>query len=465
VSADQRLSALDTTFLELEDADVSAHMHIGALLVFAGEAPTRAELIERIEARLPGLPRYRQRLSDVQVGTLHRPAWTFCETFDLKDHVTVAGIPAPAGEAGLLAWAAEFFSQRLDRRRPLWELVLIPGLPGDAWALASKTHHCLTDGIGSLDTLRLIVDGMEAVSVDAPAGREEPSPIDFVRAAFGLARHPLDTLKASAAVAELAVREELQPAPESSVNVPIGIHRRLAVANCSLADLKHAKNTLGGTVNDVVLAVVTAGLRDLLLARGQRPPAAGLRAMVPLNVRPPGDGADMGNRILSLFVTLPVAEPDVRRRFEIIRDQTAAAKHGHQVAGTAGLLGLAEWIPPVLHVPFSKSMFGKRLFNVTVTNIAGPPVVPAVFGSALRQAIPIVPLAAEHAVGVAILSQGGEVTFCVNADHDAAPDADVVADGIQAGLLDLYALVGTREALAARIRASRSSLYQVGVNP
>ncbi|MEA2171705.1 MAG: diacylglycerol O-acyltransferase / wax synthase [Solirubrobacteraceae bacterium] len=445
MAADQHLSALDTTFLELEDAEPSAHMHIGALLVFCGEAPALTALLERVGERLPGLPRYQQRLSGSRLGALHRPTWTDAPDFDLGTHVVLAAVPDSPGDAALLAWAGDYFSQRLDRERPLWELVLIPALSGGRWALASKTHHCLADGIGSLDALRLLIDGAEALPALTPSGTPEPSPLDVVRAALSLARHPLRALETSAAVAELAVRDELLPAVSNPLNVRIGTRRRLAVADSSLSDLKAIKTALGGTVNDVVLTAVTVGLRDLLLSRGEDCPAAGLRAMVPVNVRQDPDESAMGNRIVSLFVALPVFEADPLRRYELVCEQTAEAKAGRQGAGTAGLLGLAEWLPPVLHVPFSKSMFGKRLFNVTVTNVPGPSAVLSAFGSRLLQAIPIVPLAAEHAVGFAVLSQGGKVTFCVNADHDVVPDAAVAAQGVEAAIGDLRIVAAGRK--------------------
>jgi diacylglycerol O-acyltransferase / wax synthase len=442
---EQHLSALDATFLELEDVDPSAHMHIGAVLVFEGAAPTEAELLDRVRERLPALPRLRQRLTDVRSGPLHRPAWAPPDEIDPAAHITRAALPEPADDLQLLRWAGGFFSQRLDRRRPLWEAVVIDGLEGGRWALASKMHHCLADGIGSIEVLKLWADGADAIPADPPAASSQPGPLDFLRAGAGLIRHPRRTLEHSGALAEVIVREELRSSATCSLNGPIGTRRRLAAVDAELAGLKAVKRVLGGTVNDVVLAAVTTGLRDLLVSRGETPPEAGLRAMVPVSIRPDAARAAMGNRILSLFVGLPVAEPDPFARYETIRAQTAGAKHSHQPVGTETLLATGEWLPPVLHVPFAQSLFGKRLFNVTVTNVPGPQMEVRVLGARLVRAVPLVPLAADHAVGVAVLSYDGRVTFGVNADLDTVPDVDAVTAGIRQGLADLTALSAAGE--------------------
>jgi diacylglycerol O-acyltransferase len=432
---DHHLSALDMTFLELEDADDSAHMHIGAVLIFEGPAPSPADLLARVRAQLSKLPRFRQRLSQPRVGWLHRPTWEPATT-DPGDQIGIAALPAPAGRDELLAWAGEFYSQRLDRHRPLWELALVSNLSDGRWALATKIHHCLADGIGSLESMRLFTDGAEQLPIAVVAGSPEPGVADAVRAALGLARHPRHTLETSLAAGELMVRNELVGAPASSINQPIGTLRRIEAYETTVDDLRSIKAGLGGTVNDVVLAAVTAGLRALL--HGRDDDLATLRAMVPVNVRDP-DGAGLGNRVVSLFVDLPVGEDDPLRRYDLVREQTARAKHGSQPAGTQALLAAAEWLPPILHTPFAQSLFGKRLFNVTVTNVPGPREQVYAFGCPIAEAIPIVPLAAEHAVGVAVLSQAGRLVFCINADRDSVTDVARMRQGIADGIAELQA--------------------------
>lgn len=236
------------------------------------------------------------------------------------------------------------------------------------------------------------------------------------------------------------MRDEVLAAPDCSLNVPIGTRRRLAVARADLEELRPIRAALGGTVNDIVLAAVTAGLRELLLSRDAGPLPSTLRAMVPLDVRGGGDDPSMGNRILSLFVELPVGVADAGRRYELVCERTEAAKGGHQAAGAAGLLGVGEWLAPVLHVPFAQALFGRRLFNLTVTNVHGPGQELRSFGSPLRDAIPILPLAAEHALGVAVLSHAGDLVLCVTADEDTVPDADVMARAMRGAIDDLHAV-------------------------
>jgi WS/DGAT/MGAT family acyltransferase len=435
-----RLTALDATFLELEQADASAHMHIGAVLVFGpapgGGPPSLDAICERLSARLDALPRFRERLSHAQVGGGRFPCWEADEAFDLAHHVRRAALPAPGGTSELLEWAGEFYSHRLDRARPLWELVLLEGLPDGRWALATKTHHALVDGVGSVDAASVLLDDFDVAP--RPAQREPRGGV--LGALLGgahVARHPVETLQRSAALADVIVRDELVAAPHTSLNVPMGKHRRLATVGVPLEDLKAIKRALGGTVNDAVLAAVTGGLRALLLARGETPPGAGLRAMVPVNVRPTGDGRSLGNRISSLFVTLPVDETDPLRAYLRVRADTSSHKLGGQVLGSSTLLDLAGLAPPLLHAVLSQAMYGTRLFNVTVTNVPGPQEPMYAFGARLLDGIPLVPLAAEHSVGVAILSLDGQVVFCLNCDRDAVPDVHVAAQGIAATLEEL----------------------------
>lgn len=457
VSAVEPLSGLDSTFLELEDADRSAHMHHGALLVFDPDskdgAPTLAEVRAHLLERLDGLPRYEQRLTRRMAGGLRRPGWEADTEFDIAVHLTRAALPAPGGESELLEWGGDFYSHRLDRARPLWQTVLLDGLAGGRWALATKTHHCLIDGAGALDAATAWLDASPSPGTwQPPDARPAESghsllwglaalPVRAARTGLDLATHPSHVaavVTGARDLVELLLREELSGAPGSSLNVPLGEHRRLAVRHVELARVKAIKRALGGTVNDVVLALVTAGLRRLLLARGEAPPA-GLRAMVPVNVRDPADASELGNRVSSLFVTLPVAEPDAAERFRRVRAETERRKSGHQAAGSRALLELSALAPPTLHAVVARSTMSTRLFNVTVTNIPGPPQLYCL-GRPLRSIIPLVPLAAGHAVGVAVVSYAGDLCVCVNADRDVVRDADEMTAGMDAEVEALEAL-------------------------
>ena len=435
------LSPLDATFLELEDGDRSAHMHIGGILVFDGPAPSLPELQAQLEQRLAALPRYRQRLTSRTARGLRRPAWEADPDFDIATHVTRAALPAPGGERELLEWAGDFYSHRLDRARPLWRSVLLEGLEEGGWALATKTHHCLVDGVGARDAATVMLDaGPEPSPWQAPEPPSAPEHgvlHDLAELATLPARVGIDGARG---LVELALRDELVGAPHTSINAPLGEHRRLAVAHVDLARVKAIRDALGGTVNDVVLALVTAGLRRLLLARDESPPAQGLRAMVPVNLRRPGDGAELGNQVSSLFVTLPVDEPDSAERFHRVHAEAQRRKSGHQAAGGRALIELSVLAPPVLHALVARPALATRLFNVTVTNVPGPPRTLYALGRELRAIIPLVPLAAEHAVGVAVVSYAGDLCVCVNADRDVVRDVHELVAGIEAELDALDAL-------------------------
>ena len=441
----EHLTALDATFLELEEADDAAHMHIGGVMLFDGDAPSIEEIRELLSARIDLLPRYRQRLSEHHTGGLRWPAWVADDRFDLAAHVRHASLPDPGGEAELLEWAADYWSHRLDRGRPLWEMVLLDGLAG-GWALVTKTHHCLVDGVGSVDGARLMLDTDLRASRRAPELAQPPAPIaghrlpSWVTEPAGAVRHPkrlAEWASAARGMVEVLVRDEVLGAPQTSLNEPIGATRRFAAVRVSLDDVKAIRGALGGTVNDVVLSVVAAGLGSVLAGRGEATPT--LRAMVPVNVRAAGDRLAEGNKVSSLFVDLPVAPQDAPARHAEVRRRMDALKGGRKARGASALVATTALAPPVLHAVAARSLFATRLFNVTVTNVPGPRVPLYACGSRLREVLPLVPLATAHDVGIAIVSYDGRLTFGLVADHDSVPDLDALAGGIEdeaAALLD-----------------------------
>jgi len=249
-----------------------------------------------------------------------------------------------------------------------------------------------------------------------------------------------ETLSRSRALAELLVKDEVIAAPPSSINVPIGTRRRLSVTAVPLSHLKEIKASLGGTVNDVVLAATAGGLRTLLETRGETPPSQGLRAMVPVNIRSAGDRLALGNRITSLFVHLPVGEATAHARYARQVDEAEGLKSGTQGTGSSAMIDLAGHAPPVIHSFLARGLFASRLFNVTVTNVPGPQAPLYAFGSRMLAVWPIVPLAASHAVGLAVFSYDGQLFFCLNADRDSMADLDVLASGISTSLDELHHL-------------------------
>ena len=464
------LTALDATFLELEQLDEGALMSIGGVMVFdplpQGGAPAVEEVSANLAARLGQLPRYTQRLSSARTGGWSWPQWTEDERFDIRSHVRRAALPAPGSRAQLCDWAADFYSHRLDRTRPLWEVMLIEGLEDGRWAIAHKTHHCMVDGVGSVDVAYLLLDAEpkpaeSAVSAPPVAAAQTPVPLwrtvvprppqavsqvarsGAQAASSGLhaALHPREALARSLSLAELIVRDEVIAAPHSSLNVPIGSTRRYAVARTSLDELKAIGRELSCSVNDALLAACTTGLRRLLLARGEELPPRGLRAMVPMNVRDASDHLALGNRISSLFVDLPVAEPDPRARLTKVAAHTRRLKSGGAATGAAAMIDIAALAPPLLHATLARSLYATRLFNITITNVPGPQIPLYAFGSLMREVYPLVPLAADHSIGIAIFSYNGAVTFGISADCESTPDLDVLTRAVEDGLEELHGLV------------------------
>ncbi len=240
-------------------------------------------------------------------------------------------------------------------------------------------------------------------------------------------------------MAEVLVRDELVAAPKSSLNAPIGAKRRLAVTSIPLDELKAIKGELGGTVNDVVLAAAAGGLRELLLARGEEPPSRGLRAMVPVNLRAASERLALGNRLTSLFVHLPVGVSDPHERYRRQMEEAETLKSSSQALGTSTIIDLTGTAPPIVHGLLARSLYATRLFNLTITNVPGPQRPLYAFGSKMLAVWPLVPLPADHAVGLAIFSYDGQVFFCLNADHDTMDDLDVLVEGIATSIAELAA--------------------------
>jgi diacylglycerol O-acyltransferase / wax synthase len=470
VPADQ-LTALDATFLELEEDDDGALMHIGAALLFdplpGGGTPTIDQVREHVAVRLDRLPRYREKLTKARTGGFAWPSWERDPRFELDAHIRHATLPAPGDERELLDWISDFYSHRLDRSRPLWEIVLLDGLAGGGWALVWKTHHCVVDGVGSVGAVHLLFDS-EAGDRDQPAPdrasaqaheRSLPQPPGVVRwtagAGLAVARagtrallHPREALERSQAIVDLMVRDELVSAPSTSLNQPIGATRRIAAVHAARERLEAIRADLGGKLNDVVLYAATSGLRALLLERHEELPEQGLRAMVPVNVRPTGTDAELGNKVSSMFVELPVAEADPRLRYERVRAASARHKAGGQAQAAGAMVAMTELAPPMLHAGLARLLYATRLFNVTITNVPGPAQPVYSFGAPMTDVVPIVPLAADHAIGIAAVSYAGRMTFGVVAARALVPDVDVLADGIADSLAELAAVVSSASARA-----------------
>ncbi len=452
------LTPLDAAFLELEDGDACSHMHIGWAMTFdhlpEGGTPTVDRIRGTLEDRLELLPHFRCRLSSPRTGGFSRPTWEPDDSFDIAAHVRHATLPAPGARVELLEWLGDFYSHRLDRARPLWEMTLVDGLADNRWAIAAKVHHSLVDGVSGSWVTSVILDAepqpaagskgllSELAPTDESAGGRGPLSMIArgARAGLGAALHPrklASAIERSQALAEVLIRDELFGAPHSSLNAQIGATRRLAALSVPLDDLKEIKRRLGGTVNDVVLAATGGGLRRLLEHRGEHLDRRGLRAMVPVSLHRASERLAFGNRVSSLFVELPVAEPDPLLRYRKTVATAEELKKEGRAAGAEALIELAGVAPPVIHGVLARLSFTPRLFNITITNVPGPKATLYSLGAPLRQVLPLVPIFADHCVGVAVVSYDGEVTFGLNADRGTMPDLEVLKHGIEESLADL----------------------------
>jgi len=455
----EQLSMLDTMFLVLEQVDETAHMHIGAALVFeplpGGGTPDIGRFREHVRGRVGALPRFAQQLSDPHAGPLTWLTWERARPFDPDAHVQHATLPAPGGAAELQEWLGDFWSHRLDRHRPLWEMTLLDGLENGRWALATKTHHCLVDGVGSVDIGHVLLDA----SADATPPPAQPPPagelgdvaeqgnghswlspgmvLRGARAGLGAALHPRESFDRTRAAVELVVREELIGAPQSSLNAPMSGIRQFATVRLDLEEVKETKARLGGTVNDVVLALCAGGLRHLLLSRGEQP-TDDLRAQVPVNIRSSDQEHDLGNELTSLFVELPLAEADPLARYRRVVERAERLKAGSQRTGGKTIIDIADMGPPLAGALLARSMFGgTRMFNLTITNVPGPQQRLYAFGAPLAEVLPLVPLFAGHTVGIAVVTYAGQMVFGLNADRVNTPDVGVLAEGIARSFAEL----------------------------
>ncbi len=462
---DERLSSLDATFLELEQHEDGATMHIGGALIFeplpeTGGPPSLDALHELLHERLGSLPRFRMRLSEERVHGLQRPVWVVDPAFDVRDHVRRAALPAPGGEEEVDDWLGDFWSHRLDRSRPLWEMTLVDGLQDGCWMLATKTHHAMVDGVGSVDIGHVLLDvephpapreAPEDAGPDDAADRRSripgwlPSALsaahDVLDATVGTVLHPRRLLKAgqaTAAMGEVLWKDEVLSARPSMMNVPIGSTRRFVSVPFELSEVKQVKQCLGGTVNDVVLATCAGALRTLFEHRGEQlnPP---LRAMVPVNLRGE-DHESLGNKVSSLFVELPIGESDRRRRYDATRAAAGELKSGGAALGASTLISVSGALPPVVHGSIAEMLYSTRLCNLTITNVPGPQLQLYALGSRLRRIVPLVPLFKDHAIGMAIISYDGELVFGVNVDRASNPDIDVLERGLRDEFAALLAL-------------------------
>ena len=472
-----RLEPLDALFVEAEDEDENTSMAIASIGVLEGPAPSQKDVLALVQSRLPLVPRYRQKLRTVPFR-LGRPVWVDDPDFDLSYHVRRTALPEPGGDQQLAALMARVMSRRLDRDHPLWEYWVVEGLARDRWALISKVHHCMVDGIGGADLYRLLTEvAPEPAQPPADLADEEaaqpPSAVALVaHAAVDMARLPLRQARVlSGAVADPgpAIRQaavvtralarlspSVRPAVASSLSGNIGKERRYAWARASLEDVKTIKREFGGTVNDVVLAAISSGFRALLVERGEPLEPHEVPSLVPVSIRAQDDDGGFGNQVSATVADLPVHIADPVERLGAVRTELDSLKASNEAIIGQALAALGRYSPYMLASWLVRRAFSlpQREIVTVTTNVPGPREPLYWMGRRLEEIIPYVPIASTVRTGIAIFSYDGNIVFGITGDYAANPDVDVLARGIEHGVSELL-LAAERHAAPAASSAGR----------
>jgi WS/DGAT/MGAT family acyltransferase len=452
-------------------------MHVASVMVFEGPAPPYDELVEHIVSRLHLVPRYRQRLAFVPFGQ-GRPVWADDPHFNARYHIRHTGLPRPEDETELKQLAGRIFSQRLDRSKPLWEIWLVQHMADERFAVIAKTHHALVDGISGVDITTVLFDASpEPSGTSRPMVPWTPRPLpgpaklladalverstvpgEMLRGARAVLRRPRrafehikDTVVGVGATTLAGINA---PAPPSPLNVDITAHRRYTWIDADLAQFKAIKNSLGGTLNDVVLAAVSLALGHHMRVQGYETEGLVLKAMVPVSVRgevdrnaPPA----LGNRVAAMWAPLPVGVVDPVECLAQVRLEMDGLKQSSQAVGAEALTNLAGFAPPTILSQAARLQARQRFFNLVVTNVPGPQFPLYLLGRRLKALYPVVPLARRQALGIAVMSYDGHLGFGLLADYDALPELETIARELERSIAALAAAAG----VGARPRRSR----------
>ena len=448
------MSPMDASFLHIEGP--MNPMHIGGASIFEGPAPPFEELEQMVSSKLGLVPRYRQKVRFVPLG-LGRPVWVDDPHFNLSYHLRHTALPAPGTDDVLRRTAARIFAQHLDRGKPLWEIWMVEGLSENRWALLSKVHHCMVDGVSATDLMSVMFEGAPAATETGPwAPPPEPSgaelvvktltrrslvPSEQLRSVRAALRAPRASLEQGVGIlrAMTSAASVLRPLESSSLTGPVGPHRTWTWANLRLADVKRVRESLGGTVNDVVLTIVAGGLRDLLESRGENVDGRSIRALVPVSVRKPGERGVYDNQVSAMFADLPVGISDVGERLETVRAQMDQLKQSGQAVAGSVLTSLSGFAPPMLLALGGRAFARSPAMGVQigVTNVPGPQQALHTLGRRLLESYPYVPVIGQVRISIAIFSYDGGLYFGVTGDYDSSNDVDVLTTGVERAMDEL----------------------------
>jgi diacylglycerol O-acyltransferase / wax synthase len=464
VMTKERLAPADALFLHLEDDNT--HMHVASVTIFEGSVDYRAA-VDEVHRRLHLVPRFRQKLAFVPFNQ-GRPVWVDDPHFNIEYHLRHTALPEPGDEEQLKRLAGRVMSQPLDRSKPLWEIWLVDKLVGDRFAMIAKTHHALVDGVSGADLTAVLLDltpeppklesepwtphsAPSSISLLTDAIRERMTqPVEIARGLRAALRAPRRLMKSATGSLEALgalAWAGLNPAPKTELNVSVGPHRRVEFVRASLSEFKTIKDVLGGTVNDVVLAVVSGALRRFLINRGVDTRGLELKAMVPMSTRAEHEAGALGNRVTSMAAPLPVYEEDAALRLSIVKEAMKDVKSSKQAVGAEMIMDLSGFAPPTILGQAARLQASQRLVNLLVTNVPGPQFPLYSQGHKLLDLFPMAPLGSNQALNVAVMSYDGSLGFGLLADYDAIPDLSVFADGLEKSIGEL---LQAAEAVAAR---------------
>ena len=463
------MSPMDASFLHIEGP--MNPMHIGGVSIFEGPAPPFEHFEQMVAGKLGMVPRYRQKVRFVPLA-LGRPVWVDDPHFNLSYHLRHTALPPPGSDDQLRRTAARIFAQHLDRSKPLWEVWMVEGLTGNRWALLSKVHHCMVDGVSATDLMTVMFETGEPVDSDSswmpdpePSGIELLArslshramfPSEIVRSARAAVRAPLMTLGQGRDVARALTSAAgmLRPPGRSSLTGPVGPHRIWSWAHLRLTDVKAVRGVLGGTVNDVVLSVVAGGFRDLLESRGEQVEGRSIRALVPVSVRKPGEKGVYDNQVSAMFAELPVGEADPVARLAAVSKQMDGLKQSKQAVAGEVLTSLSGFAPAMLLALGARAAARSPSLGVQtgVTNVPGPQAPLHTLGRRLLESYPYVPVIGNVRISIAIFSYDGGLYFGVSGDYDSSSDVDVLTKGVERAMNELIAAVAPRPKRKAKPR-------------
>jgi diacylglycerol O-acyltransferase len=471
------MSPMDASFLHIEGP--THPMHIGGVSIFEGPAPPFERLEEMVAGKLGLVPRYRQKVRFVPLG-LGRPVWVDDPHFNLSYHLRHSALPAPGSFDQLRHTAARIFAQHLDRDKPLWEVWMVEGLSEKRWALLSKVHHCMVDGVSATDLMSVMFDDDPA----PPAGRpwepaREPSGVELVaRTLTRRSLNPSEQLRSVRSALRApgtslgqardllrgitSAARVMRPLGSSSLTGPVGPHRTWTCAHVRLSDVKSVRAALGGTVNDVVLTIVSGGLHDLLESRDERVTDRTIRALVPVSVRRPGERGVYDNQVSAMFADLPVGLADPVTRLDAVRAQMDGLKQSKQAVAGDVLTSLSGFAPPMLLALGARLAARSPAVGVQtgVTNVPGPQQPLHTLGRRMLESFPFVPVIGQARISIAIFSYDGGLYFGVTGDYDSSSDVGILTSGVERSMAELLARVGPPAKDRKRAKRARTITEQ-----